>query len=211
MATAARRSERMTIEQFLEWDSADELRYELVDGVPVAMNPPMAPHARLVALLTGAIERRLRPPCGTYVGGGARRQDDDGNYRVPDLSISCSRSPGHWIEAPQVVVEILSPSTQKKDLVGQAGVLSLDAKCRGDPPCPYRPPPCRALAAGRRGLEGARSDRVGRDRPSASVRADPARRDLRPPGARRRARQLDLSAVTAQKPRACGRMTADQL
>jgi Uma2 family endonuclease len=116
MATAARRNERMTIEQFLEWDSADELRYELVDGVPVAMNPPMALHARLVALLTGAIERRLRPPCGTYVGGGARRQDDDGNYRVPDLSISCSRSPEHWIEAPQVVVEILSPSTQKKDL-----------------------------------------------------------------------------------------------
>jgi Uma2 family endonuclease len=116
MATAARSSERMTIEQFLEWDSADELRYELVDGVPVAMNPPMAPHARLVALLTGAIERRLRPPCGTYVGGGARRRDDDGNYRVPYLSISCSRSPGHWIEAPQVVVEILSPSTQKKDL-----------------------------------------------------------------------------------------------
>jgi Uma2 family endonuclease len=116
MATAARSSERMTIEQFLEWDSADELRYELVDGVPVAMNPPMALHARLVALLTWAIERRLRPPCGTYVGGGARRRDDDGNYRVPDLSISCSRSPGHWIEAPQVVVEILSPSTQKKDL-----------------------------------------------------------------------------------------------
>jgi Uma2 family endonuclease len=116
MATEARSSERMTIEQFLEWDSADELRYELVDGVPVAMNPAMAPHARLVALLTGAIERRLRPPCGTYVGGGARHQDDDGNYRVPDLSISCSRSPGHWIEAPQVVVEILSPSTQKKDL-----------------------------------------------------------------------------------------------
>jgi Uma2 family endonuclease len=116
MATAARHSERMTIEEFLEWDSGDELRYELVDGVPTAMNPPMAPHARLVALLTGAIERRLRPPCGTYVGGGARRQDDNGNYRIPDLSISCSRSPGHWIEAPQVVIEILSPSTARKDL-----------------------------------------------------------------------------------------------
>lgn len=115
MATPARRNERMTVEEFLEWDSGDELRYELVDGVPVAMNPPMAPHARLIALLTGAIERRLRPPCGTYVGGGARREDDNWNYRVPDLAISCSRSPGHWVEAPQVVIEILSPSTGKKD------------------------------------------------------------------------------------------------
>jgi Uma2 family endonuclease len=115
MATAARSSERMTIEQFLEWDSADELRYELVDGVPVAMNPPMAPHARLVILLGSAIQRRLRRPCGVYAGGGARREDDNWNYRVPDLAISCTPSRRHWVEAPQVVIEILSVSTAKRD------------------------------------------------------------------------------------------------
>ncbi len=39
-------------------------------------------------------------------------------YRIPDLAISCSRSRQHWIEAPQVAVEILSPSDTK-------GVLEL--------------------------------------------------------------------------------------
>ncbi len=116
MATPARRSERMTVEEFLAWDSDDELCYELIDGVPVAMNPPMAPHARMVVLLGSAIERRLRRPCGVYAGGGARRDDDDWNYRIPDLAISCSRSRRHWVEAPQVVIEILSPSTERKDL-----------------------------------------------------------------------------------------------
>ena len=116
MAAPARRSERMTIEEFLEWDSGDELRYELVDGVPVAMNPPMAPHARLVIELGSALHRRLRRPCAVYAGGGARRDDDSWSYRIPDLTISCSRSRRHWIEAPQVVIEILSPSTEKKDL-----------------------------------------------------------------------------------------------
>jgi Uma2 family endonuclease len=105
----------MTIKEFLAWDSGDELRYELVDGVPMAMNPPMAPHARLVIELGAALRSRLRPPCAVYAGGGARREDDDWNYRIPDLAISCSRSPGHWIVAPQVVIEILSPSTARRD------------------------------------------------------------------------------------------------
>jgi Uma2 family endonuclease len=116
MAEPVRKSSLMTIAEFLAWDSGDDLRYELVDGTPVAMNPPVAPHARLVILLGGAIERRLKPPCGVYAGGGARHPDDEMTYRVPDLAISCTPSRRHWVEAPEVVIEIASPSTEKKDV-----------------------------------------------------------------------------------------------
>jgi Uma2 family endonuclease len=114
MSKPAERPRLMTVEEFLAQDfSGDERRYELVDGVPVAMNPPMAPHARMVVVLGMALERRLHRPCAVYAGGGARRDDDPYNYRIPDLAISCSPSRQHWLEAPRVAVEILSPSDTK--------------------------------------------------------------------------------------------------
>ena len=32
---------RMTVEQFLAWDDGTDRRYELIDGIPVAMAPPV--------------------------------------------------------------------------------------------------------------------------------------------------------------------------
>lgn len=109
----------MSVAEFLTWDDGTETRYELVDGRAVAMNPPLAPHARLSAVLAGAIERRLLEGCGTYVGGGAVLPGDDHNYRMPDLTVSCVQSREHWVEEPRLVVEILSRSTQKHDMTGK--------------------------------------------------------------------------------------------
>jgi Uma2 family endonuclease len=106
----------MTIADFLAWESGDDLRYELVNGTPVAMNPPAAPRALLVVELGSSLRRRLKPPCRVYAGGGARGPDDDTTYRVPDLAISCTMSRQHWVEAPEVVIEIASPTTEKKDV-----------------------------------------------------------------------------------------------
>jgi Uma2 family endonuclease len=116
MADPARQLAPMTIAEFLAWNSDEDRRYELVDGAPVAMNPPAAPHARMTILLGASIERRLKPPCGVYAGGGARHPDDELTYRVPDLAISCTNSRHHWVEAPEVVIEIASPTTEKKDI-----------------------------------------------------------------------------------------------
>jgi Uma2 family endonuclease len=45
--------------------------------------------------------------------------DDDLNYRVPDLAVSCVPSREHWVEEPRLVVEILSKSTRKYDMTGK--------------------------------------------------------------------------------------------
>lgn len=119
MGAPARQPRRITIGEFLAWDDGTDTRYELVDGEIVAMNPPMAPHARLVALLAGAIERRLPPGCGVYVGGGAVLRGDEHNYRIPDLAVSCVPSREHWVEEPRLVVEVLSDSTKKFDMTGK--------------------------------------------------------------------------------------------
>lgn len=56
---------RMTVAEFLAWDDGAETRYELIDGQPVAMNPPGGPH-RTIAMNAGGVllaALRDRPPC----------------------------------------------------------------------------------------------------------------------------------------------------
>jgi len=119
MASRLERQRPTTLAEFLQWDDGTDTRYELVDGDIVAMNPPQAPHARAVAVIASALERRLPRGCGVYVGGGAVLPGDDQNYRIPDLAISCTPSTEHWVEQPRLVVEILSRSTHKYDMTGK--------------------------------------------------------------------------------------------
>lgn len=47
MAGLAKISARMSIDEFLNWDSGDALRYELVDGAPRAMASASRTHGTL--------------------------------------------------------------------------------------------------------------------------------------------------------------------
>lgn len=116
MVEQASKDERMTVDAFLEWDDGTDTRYELIDGRVVAMNPPLAPHARLLSQVVAALVNRMPSGCGVYTGGGAVRPGDVWNYRIPDVSVSCTTSDRHWVEAPRLVCEILSPSTARADL-----------------------------------------------------------------------------------------------
>lgn len=119
MGAPARQPRRITVGEFLAWDDGTDTRHELVDGEIVAMNPPMARHALLVAELGAAIRARLPVGCRVYIGGGAVLPDDDTNYRIPDLAVSCVPSRKHWVEEPRLVVEVLSDSTRKYDMTGK--------------------------------------------------------------------------------------------
>lgn len=95
MASRLERQRPTTLAEFLQWDDGTDTRYELVDGAIVAMNPPQAPHARMVAELGGALRSRLPRGCAVYAGGGAALPGDDHNYRIPDLAVSCTSSTEH--------------------------------------------------------------------------------------------------------------------
>lgn len=110
------RGTRLTIAEFLARDWPGEWYHELIDGVAVAMNPPLAPYTRLVMLAGVALHDRLLPGCGVFAFGGTVRPGDDHNYRIPDLTVACRNSREHWVEEPRLVVEVLSPSTRKTDL-----------------------------------------------------------------------------------------------
>lgn len=115
MTDAAQR--RMTLAEFLDWDDGTDTRYELIVGVPVAMAPPMRAHATIAGNLIAALKTRLKPPCQTLVEAGLVPEGGRRTYLQADIAVACT--PGspqdQYISDPVVIIEILSPSTERHD------------------------------------------------------------------------------------------------
>ncbi len=117
--------ERYSFADLLEWD--DSARYELYDGVPVALASPSNAHQ----IVSGELFRQIAnylvgKRCKVYsapfdVRLFEEKDDAPANVSVvvqPDLSVICdaSKTDGHGCKgAPDMVVEVTSPSTQRRD------------------------------------------------------------------------------------------------
>jgi len=112
---------RMSAEEFLEWGLHQELRYELVDGVPVAMAGAKQRHDRIVASVLGMLYNLLRGHrCQQFTADLAVRIPA-GNIRRPDAGIDCGVPDDGATTAaePLLVLEVLSPSTRDFDMFGK--------------------------------------------------------------------------------------------
>ena len=111
--------QRMTLDEFLHWDDGTDTRYELIDGFPVAMAPPAEAHRILAVRLVSRIDAKLasRRPCNAQFEPRVVRPDRANSYYVPDIAVTCGpNEPGRKaIVDPILVVEILSPSTERSD------------------------------------------------------------------------------------------------
>jgi Uma2 family endonuclease len=120
MVALAKAPVRMTVEEFLNWDSGDFLRYELVDGEPRAMAPASRTHGMLQNELGSLIRNHLRASglsCDVVANPGVvPRLLSDRNMRVPDLGVSCSsyQTEQSALADPVLLIEILSPGNQTK-------------------------------------------------------------------------------------------------
>ena len=110
---------RMTLDEFLWWDDGSDTRYELIEGFPVAMAPPTEAHRILAIRLGSRIDAQLagRRPCNAQIEPGVVRPDRADSYYVPDIGVTCQpNEPGRQAMAdPILIVEILSPSTERSD------------------------------------------------------------------------------------------------
>jgi Uma2 family endonuclease len=117
MADAAVR--KMTADEFFDWDSGDDRRYQLIDGVPVAMAPPSEAHAVLLAVLAQKLGEALdkRRPCTVRIPGAVRPAARNDRVWEPDLAVTCTphRRGQKGTADPLLVVEILSPGTERGD------------------------------------------------------------------------------------------------
>jgi Uma2 family endonuclease len=109
--------QRMSLAAFLEWDDGTDTRYELIDGHPVAMAPPIEAHGTIVANLARHIGNRLKPPCRVVVEAGIIPADRPDTWYQPDLVVTCAPAErgARAITEPRLIVEVLSPSTAAHD------------------------------------------------------------------------------------------------
>ncbi len=121
---------RFTWQDYQTWP--DDGRWELINGVAWAMSPaPTIRHQTVAARFYSRLERALEGrPCQPFIAPTDVRLSDF-DVVQPDVLVVCDKAkitPSHIEGAPDVVVEVLSPTTaaldqrEKKALYERAGV-----------------------------------------------------------------------------------------
>jgi len=114
---------RYTYADYESWD--DENRYELIDGIAYMMSAPTTAHQSILMelsrqfanFLKGKSCRVFAAPYDVCLNGLG---DEDDTVVQPDILVVCDDSKidkKRCNGAPDMVIEILSPSTSKRDLL----------------------------------------------------------------------------------------------
>ncbi|HLH63031.1 MAG TPA: Uma2 family endonuclease [Ktedonobacteraceae bacterium] len=121
----------MTEEQYLTLDEATDGNYEFYDGYVVMLRPPSSAyderaiidmaggslaHAALCARLGGLLDYALTDSsCIVYNSDVKLKIGSSRHYFHPDVSVSGDEQKGKMLTDPVVVIEVLSPATEKRD------------------------------------------------------------------------------------------------
>ena len=111
----------LTEEQYLEIERRAEYKSEYLNGEMFAMAGAKAPHNLLIANLIIELGQQLRPRrCPVFPSEMRVRVKPGGLYTYPDVIALCGEP--HFLDLeqdtllnPQVIVEVLSPSTEAYD------------------------------------------------------------------------------------------------
>ena len=120
--TALPKPEPASIPEYLSWAERQEGKFELHDGVIVAMAPERVGHVSAKLAAATALKDAIKKagvPCQAFVDGLGVKIDDWTSY-IPDALVNCGeRVPRGTMlaPAPVIVVEVLSPSPQAHDRV----------------------------------------------------------------------------------------------
>jgi Uma2 family endonuclease len=119
----------MTVEQYLALDESSDAKYEYLDGYVFLVRPPSSSyddqavdmaggsvaHAALCARMASLLDQAIADsPCVVFTSD-ARMKVADRQYFYPDLTVACGEQTGTMLTDPVVVIEVLSPATEKRD------------------------------------------------------------------------------------------------
>jgi Uma2 family endonuclease len=111
--------QKMTIEEYLEWEAQQEIRHEYVNGEVFAMTGSTIPHNDLALNFYTALRPHLRSRgCRMNVSDVKLQVSPQSRYYYPDVIVSCDPqdlNSRKFIQNPKLIVEVLSPSTSAKD------------------------------------------------------------------------------------------------
>lgn len=111
-------SPHWTVEEYFAWEPAQDLRYEYLDGELVAMTGGTVPHNDIAINLLFLLRPHIRGVNCRINMADVKVRVSPTVYFYPDLVVSCDerdRNAIKLIEFPQLIVEVLSPSTEADD------------------------------------------------------------------------------------------------
>ncbi len=128
METSSRKLNMLfSYKDYLTWNNSSE-RWELINGIAFDMSPaPSRKHQDLFGILFGEFYNYLKDKDCTVYGApfdvrlpiGFQTDDEIDTVVQPDISVFCDKDKlddKGAIGAPDLIIEILSPSTAAKDL-----------------------------------------------------------------------------------------------
>lgn len=110
-----------TFAEYVACDEASELKHEYVDGEIFAMSGGTPAHALLATNMSRILGNKLQGrSCRVFNSDLRIRVQETGLATYPDVSVVCGkleRDPenANTVTTPVVIVEVLSPSTEKYD------------------------------------------------------------------------------------------------
>lgn len=110
----------MTVEQYLDYELQNPIRYEYVDGFVYAMSGASKNHARLSGNIFARLHTFLQgAPCEPYQ---TKVKASSSRYYYPDVVVTCEATAEdpediYLIVNPILLVDVLSPSTSRTDKV----------------------------------------------------------------------------------------------
>ena len=123
----AKRHDPMTVEDFLALDRERlDQKYEFRNGHMAAMAGGTTNHTLLVGNMYGLLYTHLRKnPCSALVEGTLKVEDE---CYIPDVMVTCNEQDltenKTYIEHPKLVIEVLSPTTEKDDRMDKVWVYT---------------------------------------------------------------------------------------
>ena len=102
-----------TYDDYKNWEGD----WELIEGVPVAMSPaPIRKHQALAAQIIKELANQIDDCEICEVLGEVDYKISDDTVLRPDVVLTCGEThESYLVKAPEIVVEIVSPSTARKD------------------------------------------------------------------------------------------------
>jgi len=115
MPALAQNIEYYTYDDYKEWEG----EWELIDGVAYAMAPaPMRKHQAIASAIISMFYTQLEECLACEVLGEIDYKVDDYTTLKPDIALTCGETNERYLtKAPEIVVEIISKSTARRDEV----------------------------------------------------------------------------------------------
>ncbi|MEM6399091.1 MAG: Uma2 family endonuclease [Cyanobacteria bacterium P01_D01_bin.116] len=119
MVAIPEQPQKMTIEEYLEWEPQQEIRYEYLNGEVFAMTGGTIPHNDIALNFYRNLYPHLRARgCKANVSDVKVQVTPQSPYYYPDVIVSCDPedlNARKFYQKPKLIAEVLSPGTSSKD------------------------------------------------------------------------------------------------